>query len=178
LKNALVPIYRNTDLYTLFYDQDDGAIYKIPFGKKNSIVSVYLIVIALYISGNFLNGFYQRHHSFFLDTSLVIIGIAITYFTVNKMYQVYYMKEKIRSIILDESSLEECIDKGMKQSRTEIWVIILSFLFAVVTFIAFFTVNSVKPLIFGCLCTSVFLSFIYMKPLKRRKVIKKLQSEK
>lgn len=67
------------------------------------------------------------------------------------------MEEKIRPIILDDYSLEECIYKGMKQSRAEIWVIIISLLFAAVTFITFFMVNSIKPLIFGCLCTSVFL---------------------
>jgi len=44
-------------------------------------------------------------------------------------------------------------------------------------FYAMLVINSIKPLIMGCLGTTVFLGYIYMKPLKRRKVIKKLRDE-
>lgn len=178
MKSSLVPVYRDRDLYTLFYDQDDQLIYKIPFAKKSSIISVYVTVIVIYIIGNLLNDFYIKHHSLFLDISLFIIGIAVAYLTVNIMYRVYYMEEKTRPLILNDSFLEECVGEGMKQSKREILVVIISFLFAVVTFIIFFTINSIKPLIFGCFSTSVFLSFTYMKPLKRRKVIKEWRMKK
>ncbi|WP_040981884.1 hypothetical protein [Oceanobacillus jeddahense] len=172
MKRNLIPIYRNQDLYTLFYDQNEKVIYKIPFWKKNSISSVYLIVIALYIIGFLLNGFYQNYSNVLLDIILLILGIGIAYVTVDKIYQIYYEYEKKHPIILDFSYLEECIYKGMKQSRIEIVVIVLSFLFAIVAFALFFIANSIEPLIIGCLSTTVFLSFIYMKPFKRRKVIK------
>jgi uncharacterized membrane protein len=178
LKNTLVPLYRKKDLYTLFYDQDDGLIYKIPIRKKNSYVKVYLGFIALYISGNFLNGFYQKYNSLVLDISLFIIGIVISCFTAIKLHQTYYSEEKIRPMILVDSFLEECAYEGMRQSRIELNVIILSLPFAVVTFIVFFAINSITPLILGYLSTTVFLGCIYMKPLKRRKIIKKLRDKK
>jgi len=38
MKDTLVTFYRNKDLYTLFYDQDDGLIYKIPIRKKTRML--------------------------------------------------------------------------------------------------------------------------------------------
>lgn len=134
--------------------------------------------IALYITGNLLNGFYQEYNSLFLDISLFIISLVIAYFTANKLHQTYYTEEKKRPIVLDDYFLEECAYKGMRQSRIELNVVILSFLFAVVTFIIFFAINSITPLILGYLSTAVFLGCIYMKPLKRKKIIKKLRDEK
>jgi len=174
LKDTLVTFYRNKDLYTLFYDQDDGIIYKIPIRKKNSYVKVYLSFIVLYITGNLLNGFYQKYNSLLLDISLFIISVVIAYFTANKLHQTYYAEEQKRPIVLEDSVLEECAHEGMRQSRIESNVVILSFLGAVVSFIIFFAVNSITPLIVGCLNTAVFLGYIYMKPLKRRKIINKL----
>jgi|SRR5699024_9878441 len=140
------------------------------------MIKVYLIVVALYIFGNTFNGLYQKYQSLFLDICLFIIGILIAYFTVNRMYKVYYMEDKIRPITLTDSALGECIQKGMKQSRIEIVVIIFSTLIAIFTFITFFIVNSIKPLMFGSLSTAISLSFIYMKPLKRRIMVKKWSS--
>lgn len=174
MKGTLVTFYRNKDLYTLFYDQDDGLIYKIPIRKKNSYVKVYLSFIVLYITGNLLNGFYQKYNSLFLDISLFIISVVIAYFTANKLHQTYYTEEQKHPIVLDDSFLEDCAYEGMRQSRIESNVVILSFLFAVVTFIIFFAVNSITPLILGSISTAVFLGYIYMKPLKRRKIINKL----
>ncbi|WP_449354432.1 hypothetical protein ACUL41_15210 [Virgibacillus natechei] len=178
MKGTLITFYRNKDLYTLFYNQDDGLIYKIPIRKKNSYVKVYFGFLALYITGNILNGFYQRYNSLFLDVSMFIIGIVIAYFTANKLHQTYYAEEKIHPIVLDDSFLEECACEGMRQSRIELNVAIISFFVTVVAFIVFFAINSIIPLIIGYLGTAIFLGIIYMKPLKRRKVIKKIRDEK
>jgi len=98
--------------------------------------------IALYITGNLLNGFYQEYNNLFLDISLFIISLVIAYFIANKLHQTYYTEEKKRPIVLNDSFLEECAYEGMKQSRIELNVVIISFPFAVVMFIIFFAINS------------------------------------
>ena len=94
--------------------------------------------IALYITGNILNGIYQKYNSLFLDISLFIISVVIAYFTANKLHQTYYAEEQKHPIVLEDSVLEECAYEGMRQSRIESNVVILSFLGAVVSFIIFF----------------------------------------
>ena len=179
MKKALVPFYRNGNLYTLFYDREDGLTYKVPFHEQTSVARLTVYIIAFYIITNLLNGYYQQHHSLFLDIALVIIGIGIVYFVVSKLYRTSYMEDKIRPIFLNETFLEECVKEGMKQSRVEIFVIVVSLVFSIVCFAVFFTISSVKPLVFGYLGILVIWIGIYMtKPLRKRKVLKGLRSGK
>src|SRR5690625_7504804 len=55
-----------------------------------------------------------------------------------KLHQTYYAEEQKHPIVLEDSVLEECAYEGMRQSRIESNVVILSFLGAVVSFIIFF----------------------------------------
>lgn len=178
MKRTLVQIYRNSDLYTLYYDQADGEFYKIPFRKKSSFTSTYLVVIALIVASTLFNKVYENYQSIFLDVIFVIVGVAIACFLVNKLFQSYYMEENIRHIYLDDSHLESCVKEGVKQSKREIPVLIISFLLAVASFYMFLFANNPKLLIVGSLSTACFLAFNYMKPLKRRKIIKIIQKNK
>src|SRR5699024_11465102 len=118
-------------------------------------------------------GFYQKYNSLFLDISLFIISVVIAYFTANKLHQTYYTEEQKHPIVLDDSFLEDCAYEGMRQSRIESNVVILSFLFAVVTFIIFFSVNSITPLILVSISTSVFLFCFYIITIDRSMILYK-----
>lgn len=178
MKRTLIQFYRNSDLYVLFYDQADGEFYKIPFRKKGSFTSTYLIVVALIVTGTLFESVYKNYHSLLLDICLVIVGMAIAYFMVNKLYKAYYMEEKAQAMYLDNSLFKTCASEGMKQSRREIAVLIISFLLAIASFFTFVIANNPKLLIVGSLGTASFLAFYYMKPIKRRKIIKKLRNKK
>lgn len=175
LKRTLVQIYRNSDLYTLYYDQSDGGFYKVPFRKKSSFTSTYLVVVALIVIGTIFSSVYGNYHSLLLDIALVLVGVTIAYFMVNKLYKSYYMTENIRPMYLDNSFTEFCANEGMKQSRKEIPVLIISFILAVTSFVMFLFANSPKLLVFGSMSTACFLAIYHMKPFKRRSIIKKIK---
>lgn len=175
MKRTLVQLYRNSNLYTLYYDETDGEIYKIPFGKKGSFTTTYLIVVALIITGTLFSSFYENYHNVALDIILIVVGIAVAYFVVNKLYKSYYLEEEIRPIFLDDSFFKSCASEGLKQSRREIVVLVISFLLAIASFMAFLLANRPKLLIVGSLSTACYLAFYYMKPLKRRRIIRKLR---
>lgn len=178
LKSTLVQIYRNSDLYTLYYDQEDGEFYKIPFRKKSSFINTYLVVVGLIVIETLVSSVYGNYHSLLLNISLVVIGIAIAYYMVKQLYKSYYMIEDIRPMYLDNSFFESCASEGIKQSRKEIPVLIISLLLSIVSFGTFLFANNSKLLILGSMSTACFLSFYNMKPLKRRSIIKKLQIRK
>lgn len=177
MKSNLVQFYRNSDLYTLYYDQVNGEFYKIPFKKKGNFTSTYLIVVALIVAGALFGNVYGNDHSLLLDFGLIIVAITIAYLMVNKLYKSYYSIEDIRPMYLDPSFFESCASEGMKQSRREVTVLMIALLLAITSFITFLFANRPKLLILGGISTACFLAFYYMKPLKRRKIIKKLRSD-
>ncbi|HLR52729.1 MAG TPA: hypothetical protein VK072_07640 [Candidatus Avamphibacillus sp.] len=131
-----------------------------------------MIVVTLIAIGFLFESVYENNHSLFLDLSLVIVAVAIACFFVDKLYKAYYMEEKVRPIYLDNSLFESCANEGLKQSVREIVVLIISLVLAAAAFFTFVIANNPKLLIVGSLGTATFLAFYYMKPLKRRRIIK------
>ena len=177
MKSSLIEFYRKNHLYTLFYDESDGLIYKIPTSKEYSFQKIYLGGIALLITGNFLNKFYQEYNNLIIDIILFIISLFIGYISANSLHQNYYDKERTHSIILDDSYLEECLEEGIKQSQIDLIILFVSSLLAITGLVGFFFMNTIHLLIMGCICLSLFINAYFMKPLRRRKIIHKLQQE-
>ncbi|HLQ95666.1 MAG TPA: hypothetical protein VK108_04710 [Pseudogracilibacillus sp.] len=177
MKSSLIELYRKNHLYTLFYDESDGLIYKSPTSKGYTFQNFYLVGIVSIITLNLLNNFYQEYNNLIIDISLFILSLVIGYDSAGRLYKHYYDEERTRSIILDDSFLEECLKKGIKQSRIEIISLFISPLLAIIGIVGFFFVNTMSPLIMGCFCLSLFRVSYFMKPLKRRKIIHKLQNE-
>lgn len=161
----------------MFYDESDGLIYKIPTRKEYSFQKIYLGGIALLITGNFLNNFYQEHNNLIIDICLFIISFFIGYISANSNHQNYYDEERTRSIILDDSFLEECLEEGTKQTRIDLILLFVSSILAIIGMVGFFFINTIHLLIMGCISLSLFINAYFMKPLKRRKIIHKLQNE-
>ena len=177
MKSSFIEFYRKNHLYTLFYDESDGLIYKIPTSKGYTFQNFYLVGIGFIITSNLLNNFYQEYNNLIIDISLFILSLVIGYESAGRLYKHYYDEERTRSIILDDSFLEECLKKGIKQSRIDLISLFISPLLAIIGIVGFFFINTIHLLIMGCICLSLFRVSYFMKPLKRRKIIHKLQNE-
>src|SRR5699024_6880623 len=79
MENGLIPLYREQERYTLFYDQHNSHLYKFQHRNKSFAVFFMVILMLTYGSKTF-DGIYQNYQSTFLNISLFIIAIAVTYY--------------------------------------------------------------------------------------------------
>ena len=170
MENGLIPLYREQERYTLFYDQHNNHLYKFQHRNKSFAVFFMVILMLTYGSKTF-DGIYQNYQSTFLNISLFIIAIAVTYYVITKLYSAYYLKETKQKVILDKYSLEKYAIKGAKQLRIEFYSALVSLPVGIIFFIIFFATSKIRPLVIGCICVGVIFVLIFMRPLDRKKIL-------
>src|SRR5699024_10237453 len=152
--NRLIPLYRERELYTLFYDQHKNKVYKLQHRNKSFAVFFFTILVLTWASES-LHVFYQAYQSTFLNVVILIIAIGITYFVMTQFYRSYYRKDTKRELIMDEHKLQECAIKGLKQLRIEFYSSIISLPIGMLLIILFFVTDKIRPLAIGCVCLGV-----------------------
>lgn len=171
MKERLIPLYREEELYTLFYDPQNNHLYKFQHRNKSFGVFFMGILVVTYVS-KFLDGIYQPYQSTFLNMIMFMLGIGLTYYVTTKFYSAYYLQETKRAVIFDKVYLQECATKGMKQLRIEFFASIVSLPVGIIFFIIFFATSSIRPLVIGCICVAVIFILTFMRPLARKKVLR------
>src|SRR5699024_957117 len=172
--NRLIPLYRERELYTLFYNQHKNKIYKLQHRNKSFAVFFFTILVLTWASES-LDIFYQAYQSTFLNVIILIIAIGITYFVMIQFYRSYYQKDTKREMIMDKHKLQECVIKGLKQLRIEFYISIISLPIGILFLILFFVTGESRPLAIGCVCLGVIFILILMRPIERKKVLKRFR---
>ncbi|MEW9678002.1 hypothetical protein ABRT01_17925 [Lentibacillus sp. L22] len=171
MKKRLIPLYREQERYTLFYDQHNNRLYK--FQHRNKSFAIFFMVILVITYGSkFLDGIYQGYQTTFLNIILFIIALGVTYYVTTEFYSAYYLKETKQGIILDKYNLQECAIKGTKQLRIELYSAIISLPVGITFFIIFFATSKIRPLVIGCICAGVIFILILMRPLDRKRALR------
>src|SRR5699024_4309896 len=147
--NRLIPLYRERELYTLFYDQHKYKIYKLQHRNKSFAVFFFTILVLTWVSES-LDVFYQAYQSTFLNVIILIIAIGITYFVMTQFYRSYYQKDTKSEMIMDKNKLKEYVIKGLKQLRIEFYISIISIQNGILFLIIYFLIGQFMHLYIGC----------------------------
>src|SRR5699024_11593202 len=78
IRNNLIPVYREKEFYTLFYDQHQNVIYKLQHRNK-SFGLFFMFIIAMTWFSESLDAFYINYKNTFLNIVTFIFAIGITY---------------------------------------------------------------------------------------------------
>ena len=170
MRNKLIPLYREQEHYTLFYNQHTNQIYKFQHRNKSFAV-FFLALLSMMWASKLLDNMYQAYEGIFLNIIVSSAAIGITYYVAIQFYHAYYLEDTKREIILDHYKLQAYASKGLKQLRIEFYSSIVSLPIGILFFIIFFVTSKIQPLFIGCICLGVVFILISMKPLSRKKVL-------
>ncbi|MGY0691203.1 hypothetical protein ACW2QC_00255 [Virgibacillus sp. FSP13] len=174
MQNKLLPIYREKELYTLFYDQENNHLYKIQHRKKSFGV-FFILMLAVFYGSKIIDGIYQEYQDPLLNTILFFAALALGYFVAQSIYGNYYIEETKREIFLDSSAMEQNAIAGMKQLRIEIYASIVALILALLAFVLFFIYSEILLLVIGTFGVATIMILLFMKPFARIKVLKKFK---
>ncbi|MFU0791773.1 hypothetical protein JNUCC74_07280 [Cerasibacillus sp. JNUCC 74] len=177
MKNKLIPIYREKEIYTLFYDKDHNKLYKFPHRDKSSFVYVLLFILVLYGS-RIVNAIYQPYKGLLLNITLFFIVNIICYIIARYFFNHYYIPKTERTIFYNQESMESFAYKGEKQFRLELNLGGgLSLLLAGGGYTLFFMFSQIELLIIGCLGSVPLFMIIINKPFTRIKILREFQNK-
>jgi len=176
MDNKLIPLYRERESYTLFYEQNNNALYKLQHRNKSFGV-FFIFILAMTWFSELISDFYEDYQNATLNVIIFISAIGITYYLTGRFFHAYYQKETKREVILDEVKLQEYAVKGMKQLRIEFYSSVISLPISVLFFIIFFTTSKIRPLVIGCVFLGVVLILAFMKPFSRKKLLRKFENK-
>ncbi|HLR54937.1 MAG TPA: hypothetical protein VK078_09480 [Pseudogracilibacillus sp.] len=175
MNNKLVPLYRERESYTLFYEPKNNALYKLQHRNK-SFGGFFILMLATYWFSKLLNRFYEDYQNSFLNIVIFIFAIGITYYIASIFYRSYYNKETKREIILDKIKLQEYAVKGLKQLRIEFYSSVVLLPINVIFFTIFFITGDIDSLVIGCIFSGAVFILGFMKPMSRKRILKKIEN--
>lgn len=177
MKNKLIPIYREKELYTLFYDTENNELYKTQHRNKSYVVYVVLFLLVIYGS-SFIDHFYSQVQNALLNVLMILFMFVLSYFIGLTVYRNYYLNDTARSTFFNQGHLEELAIKGTKQLRVELIGCCLAILLAIIGFGFFLLLHQIVFLMVGSIGIAVLWILVFMKPIKRIKVLKDLKNNK
>ncbi|HLS35273.1 MAG TPA: hypothetical protein VK061_03440 [Bacillota bacterium] len=175
MKRHFIQFYRKSDLYTLYYSEKDGKLYKIPFKKKASYSEIYVLIITFVIIERVLRSLYEIYSTLLIDFGLIVLGVILAKKWAVKLYRDYYDFDNIQVMDwLEPNFLRQCVDQGLKQSQIESLALILSLILGLGAFSLIFIVEIFFFIILGSLSLVCYFTLQYIQPLRRKKIAKKI----
>src|SRR5690625_7373277 len=98
MKRHFIQFYRKSDLYTLYYSEKDGKLYKIPFKKKASYSEIYVLIITFVIIERVLRSLYEIYSTLLIDFGLIVLGVILAKKWAVKLYRDYYDRSEERRV--------------------------------------------------------------------------------
>ncbi|UOQ86792.1 hypothetical protein [Gracilibacillus salinarum] len=173
----LIPIYREADIYRLFYDQKANRLYKFSYRKKSSVLYMGLFLILLYGS-NALNNLYQQAEIPLTNILLCLIALAACFGIAKYMDHQTYEQSSKSGLYFDNDTLKRYAIEGLRQFEIELYVgMSLSVLIMTVGFSLFLIVNHLVLLVIGCLGLVRVWMFLLTKPLRRYQLLQQFKEK-
>ncbi len=173
----LIPIYREKEIYTMFYDSKQNKLYRYAHREKSSFLYILLFIIIINSSG-LLNQIYQPYKGFLLNIILLIISNFVCYFVAKYLYSRYYIQTTGKGIFLDQESMKEYARKGEEQYYLELNLGGGICLFVVVIGFALFCIfNQIQFLIIGSLGSIPLFMIFLNRPFRRLQVLRAFQNK-
>jgi hypothetical protein len=172
----LIPVYREKENFTLFYDTDKNQLFRLPHrGKIGGFSWYYLLPLLVLYASSFLNDLYQPYGSLVLNLVCSIVLLPIGYSIARVFYKGYYIQNKNREYYLDKENLLNYEEQGKKQFVRECIGTLFSIAVMIIGFVIFFVFNQLQGLIIGGIGCTVVWIFLLMRPYSRLQLYKKIQ---
>src|SRR5690625_2683104 len=145
VNKQLIPFYREEEIYTLFYDEENNKMYRFPHQKTSSFKYIGLFMIVLYGS-KVANNIYQSYSNSIINIIVFLIINILLYIGARSLYHRYYNHDKTRSIFIDEVRLMNYANQGLRQFRIELYASISLGILSLGGFLLFIVLNQLEPL--------------------------------
>lgn len=175
MDEKLIPLYREREIFTLFYEPHKNIVYKIQHRNK-SFGLFFIFILAMTWLSKLLDDFYMHYQNPFVNMILFIIAIGITYYVSTKFYNAYYQQETKREMIVDKDDMEKYALQGLKQLKIELYSSLVILPISILFFIIFFTTSYLAPMVIACIALGATFILIFMKPLSRKRILHKFKT--
>lgn len=166
-----IPLYREKELYTVFYDVQERRLVKLPHRKKTYIVYVVLFLSVLH-GTPYVTRFYDHLPYSLLKFIVLFVIIGITCFATFMTYYRYYLWDEISPVFAHVNNLEKIVLKGREQLRFDS---VICFFCMIVTFVLGFIFLITQDVVWFVL-TNLFLApsliYLLMRPIRRMKLLR------
>src|SRR5699024_2551405 len=79
MDNKLIPLYRERESYTFFYEQQNNVLYKLQHRNK-SFGLFFIFILGMTWASELISDIYANYQSSFLNIIIFISAIGITYY--------------------------------------------------------------------------------------------------
>src|SRR5690625_5628337 len=93
VNKQLIPFYREEEIYTLFYDEENNKMYRFSHRKTSSFKYIGLFMIVLYGS-KVANDIYQRYNNPTIKIIVLLIIKILLYIAARAFYLCIYKNDK------------------------------------------------------------------------------------
>lgn len=175
MDEKLIPLYREREIFTLFYEPHKNMVYKIQHRNK-SFGLFFIFILTMLWFANMLDDFYKNYQSSFLNITIFIFAIVSTYYVSKKFYIAYYQQKTKRELIVDKDDMEKYAIKGLKQFKIELYSSVVIVTISIPFFILFFITSYMAPMVIACICLGAVFILMFMKPLSRKRILHKFKN--
>lgn len=167
----LIFIYREKELYSIFYDKHKKKFIKVPHKKTNSWIYI-VIFIALLNGSKFVDNFYKEISNGYLNLTSIIISIILSYLIAKTFYNNYYEVSEQRMMEYNALDIKEFFVKGRQQNKIYTFLIAGTDLVTLLFIALFLKYGSFLILVITFLLLIIMWVGVFMHPSARKKVQK------
>lgn len=168
----LVPIFRQKELYTIFYDIKKGSFVKRPHRKPNVVLYVASLLILLRVIP-YIDRWYDLYDHLGIKLLFIAGSIGITIYATYELYVRYYEQDKVCEMFPALLPITELFVKGRKQFWVETIVTLLFLAISIISIALFLLFRQFIYMIIANFLYSPCLVFLWMRPYKRMKLLRK-----
>ncbi|MFC0492131.1 Uncharacterised protein [Listeria grayi] len=167
----LIFIYREKELYSIFYSSDKKKFIKVPHKKTNSWL--YIIVFIVLLNGSqFAANLYKEISNGYVNLISIMISIMLSYLIAKVFYNNYYEISEQRVMEATVLDVSELFVKGRKQNKIYTILIIITDIMMLLCTTLFFMFGSFLILIIVLLLFIIMWIGMFMHPYARKKIQK------
>lgn len=175
MKN-IIPLYREKELFTVFYHTELETYVKINHREKTYVVYTLLFLGVMYAIPN-ISSFYAQLENDILKVCLTFLVLFISLFSATIVYRRYYEHDTLRVVYFEQDRLRHFMQRGKAQLLKETLVTVPFFFISVFCFCIFLMTSHFFFMIVSSLSLAICFMYGQMRPLKRLKYIRKVLNE-
>ncbi|WP_088839057.1 hypothetical protein [Listeria sp. ILCC792] len=163
-------LYREKELYSIFFDEEKKQFVKLIHKKRNYWVYTILFLIVLYGS-QYISSIYNYEDNLVMKLLLLVLTLVLSFFVARVYYKNYYDITSKREMSYSDNSIKDLMNDAKNQSEKEWIVLITIIVMSIIVSLLFLYFGYIMALIFDFLLFFLVCTGVFMKPLKKRKIV-------
>lgn len=172
----LIPIYREKELFTIFYDTTQQQLVKLHHRRRTygTLILWHFFMIRIISK---IENFYHSLQNIILQGIMIIVLFYLSYLGSRIFYKKYYLQETIGSVFNNDIYLQKVFKNGRKQFRLERRITFIVCIAFIISLGLFIVTNHFANMIFAYLSFLPINIFLFTRPIKRHYLLKQLEGE-